>query len=473
MTYFISVYLGYFIVIIGVIGNIINILVFTQLKLFRRNQSAFYLTIASIVDSFQLIFAMSTRITATVIGFDLTRTSLIWCKLRVYLIRSTRIISITTICFAAIDQYLSTNSHIQLRQLSTFKLAQRLIIGLLPIFISSLFSLLAYQNVRRIIRRQMSIVRRRLDRQLTAMILLRNIINILVFTQLKLFRRNQSAFYLIIASIVDSCQLILGIDLVFDVTRTSLIWCKLQAYFAQFTRIISTIIICFAAIDQYLSTNYYIQLRPLSTLKLAQHLIGILIIFSFLYCIPFLVFHEIHPNTDCTTFNPIFNSFFSFFHYSILVGTLPIFISSLFSLLAYRNVRRIIRHQMSILRRRLDRQLTAMILLRVTLFVIASLPHTSYEIYELNNPVVDDHSYSAVLSELIEIIFITILKINYSGSFFIFLISSSRFRRQVKFLLYRKVKCNCLPIRMNRNQVIPENQLQSVEYIRSSTPINS
>ncbi|CAF4663865.1 unnamed protein product [Rotaria sp. Silwood1] len=453
MTYFISVYLGYFIVIIGVIGNIINILVFTQLKLFRRNQSAFYLTIASIVDSFQLIFAMSTRITATVIGFDLTRTSLIWCKLRVYLIRSTRIISITTICFAAIDQYLSTNSHIQLRQLSTFKLAQRLIIGLLPIFISSLFSLLAYQNVRRIIRRQMSIVRRRLDRQLTAMILLRNIINILVFTQLKLFRRNQSAFYLIIASIVDSCQLILGIDLVFDVTRTSLIWCKLQAYFAQFTRIISTIIICFAAIDQYLSTNYYIQLRPLSTLKLAQHLIGILIIFSFLYCIPFLVFHEIHPNTD--------------------FGTLPIFISSLFSLLAYRNVRRIIRHQMSILRRRLDRQLTAMILLRVTLFVIASLPHTSYEIYELNNPVVDDHSYSAVLSELIEIIFITILKINYSGSFFIFLISSSRFRRQVKFLLYRKVKCNCLPIRMNRNQVIPENQLQSVEYIRSSTPINS
>ncbi|CAF3542040.1 unnamed protein product [Rotaria sp. Silwood1] len=273
MTYFISVYLGYFIVIIGVIGNIINILVFTQLKLFRRNQSAFYLTIASIVDSFQLIFAMSTRITATVIGFDLTRTSLIWCKLRVYLIRSTRIISITTICFAAIDQYLSTNSHIQLRQLSTFKLAQRLIIGLLPIFISSLFSLLAYQNVRRIIRRQMSIVRRRLDRQLTAMILL-----------------------------------------------------------------------------------------------------------------------------------------------------------------------------------------------RVALFVITTLPYISFRIYQINTSVNYHYTDSVGIIELINATLITIYNIDYSGSFFVFLISSSRFRRQVKYFFYRKIWRKFQLMRMKRNQVANENQLHIIEF---------
>ncbi|CAF4762180.1 unnamed protein product [Rotaria sp. Silwood1] len=273
MTYFISVYLGYFIVIIGVIGNIINILVFTQLKLFRRNQSAFYLTVASIVDSFQLIFAMSTRITATVIGFDLTRTSLIWCKLRVYLIRSTRIISIITICFAAIDQYLSTNSHIQLRQLSTFKLAQRLIIGLLPIFISSLFSLLAYQNVRRIIRRQMSIVRRRLDRQLTAMILL-----------------------------------------------------------------------------------------------------------------------------------------------------------------------------------------------RVALFVITTLPYISFRIYQINTSVNYHYTDSVGIIELINATLITIYNIDYSGSFFVFLISSSRFRRQVKYFFYRKIWRKFQLMRMKRNQVANENQLHIIEF---------
>ncbi|CAF3640038.1 unnamed protein product [Rotaria sp. Silwood1] len=268
MTYFISVYLGYFIVIIGVIGNIINILVFTQLKLFRRNQSAFYLTVASIVDSFQLIFAMSTRITATVIGFDLTRTSLIWCKLRVYLIRSTRIISIITICFAAIDQYLSTNSHIQLRQLSTFKLAQRLI--------------------------------------------------------------------------------------------------------------------------------------------------SILIIFSFLYSIPFLLFHETRRYSVCATFHRIFNYFYSFAHYFILVGLLPIFISSLFSLLAYQNVRRIIRRQMSIVRRRLDRQLTAMILLRVALFVITTLPYISFRIYQINTSVNYHYTDSVGIIELINATLITIYNIDYS-----------------------------------------------------------
>ncbi|CAF2763961.1 unnamed protein product [Rotaria sp. Silwood2] len=244
--------------------------------------------------------------------------------------------------------------------------------------------------------------------------LMGNIINIFVFTQLKLFRRNQSAFYLTCASIVDSCQLILDIDLVSDLTRISLIWCKLRAYFSQFTRIISTTIICFAAIDQYLSTNYHVQLRQMSTFKSAQFLISILIIFSFLYCIPFLIFHETRQYSDCATFHRIFNYFYSFAHYFMLLGILPIFISSLFSVLAYRNVRRIIRRQMAIVRRRLDRQLTAMILLRVALFVITNLPYTSYEIYELNNSVVHDHTYSVLINELIEIISITILKINYS-----------------------------------------------------------
>ena len=59
--------LAYFILITGNIGNIVNLLIFTQLTLFRTNQSAFYLTLAAVVDSCQLFFGAFTRAMATCI----------------------------------------------------------------------------------------------------------------------------------------------------------------------------------------------------------------------------------------------------------------------------------------------------------------------------------------------------------------------------------------------------------------------
>jgi len=44
ITYVLIIYVGRFIVITDLIENIINILVFIQLKLFRRNLSALYLS---------------------------------------------------------------------------------------------------------------------------------------------------------------------------------------------------------------------------------------------------------------------------------------------------------------------------------------------------------------------------------------------------------------------------------------------
>ncbi|CAF3676024.1 unnamed protein product [Rotaria socialis] len=119
ITHFIIVFVGYSNVFIDFIGNLVNILGFTQLRLFQRNPSALYLTVASIVDFSQLVFPISADIT---------------------------------------------------------------LVGMIPIVISALFSLLAYRNVRHIIRRQTPVFRRRLDRQLTAMILLR--VSLFVFKNL-------------------------------------------------------------------------------------------------------------------------------------------------------------------------------------------------------------------------------------------------------------------------------------------------
>jgi hypothetical protein len=251
--------------------------------------------------------------------------------------------------------------------------------------------------------------------------LIGNTINSLVFTQLTLFRRNQSAFYLTIAAVFESFQLIfislirvIATDFGYDPARNSLVWCKLRIYLTQFGSTVASITVCFAAIDQYLSTSYHIRLRQISTFKLAQRLVVALIIFATLYSIPSAVFEQIQSSLGCAIYNPKYNYFYSFVYLCIIIGLLPIVISSLFSILAYRNVRRIIRRQIPVLRRRLDRQLTAMILVRVALFVITTLPYVSVRTYEINRPVDQKNAYAAAVDQLIRTTFTAFFIINFA-----------------------------------------------------------
>ena len=220
-----------------------------------------------------------------------------------------------------------------------------------------------------------------------------NMVNILLFTQLKIFRGNQSAFYLTSAAIIDSCQLLLtaffratttAFD--FDPTRTSLVWCKFRIYLVQMGSIISATIVCFTAIDQYLSTSHYGLLRQMSNYKSARRLVFGLLIVAALFCIPTPIFQEIR-RSNCAIYNSSYNYYYSFVYFCIIIGVLPVTIASSFSLLSYQNVRRIVRRQIPIVRRRLDRQLTAMILSRVVLFVVTTVPFVIFRTYQVNRPV--------------------------------------------------------------------------------------
>lgn len=249
-----------------------------------------------------------------------------------------------------------------------------------------------------------------------------NTINILVFTRWKLFRRNQLVFYLTVESIFNSSQLFLvtmtfmsASMFHFNHTKTSIISCKFLAYIIQSAQVISIITVCLAAIDQYISTNYTITVRQWSTLKLAQPFTCIMVLFSFIYTIPFLIYYEVRPKLDCTTFHPVSNYFYSFFHYCLyFIGILSIVALLLFSLLAYRNVRHLVRLQVMMSRRRRDRQLTAMILSRVILLAVTSIPYISLRIFEIYNTNMKNGESSGTIYKLINIILITINNVNYS-----------------------------------------------------------
>ncbi len=86
----------------------------------------------------------------------------------------------------------------------------------------------------------------------------------------------------------------------------------------------------------------------------------------------------------CSTYDPKAKIYFTFFYYPILSDILPLIVSSLSSLLAYRHVRRIIRRQIPLTRRRLDHQMTAIALARAICIVILGVPFIVFSLVSLN-----------------------------------------------------------------------------------------
>jgi len=223
----IILYGGILILIIGVTGEIFNIIVFLSLQTFRQNSCAFYLTIMSIVNIGQLLIGLLSRIAITGFNIDWTQMSLFYCKFRPYLVHIFAFSSLTCVSLAIIDQFLATSIRPHWQQWSSAKTAYylsgfslifwiiylcphliyyELITGneplctitdllysqyvdnflvpfvwyIIPFFVSVLFGLLAYRNIKQTAYRTVPLLRRRIDEQLSIMILVQVIINIIV-----------------------------------------------------------------------------------------------------------------------------------------------------------------------------------------------------------------------------------------------------------------------------------------------------
>jgi hypothetical protein len=226
----VTIYLGIPIFIIGVIGGILNIIVFLSLKTFRQSSCAFFLTVMSFVNIGQLLTSLLSRIMITGFNTDWTERSPSYCKFRYYCLEVCGLTSYTCMCLATIDQFLATSLRPRWQQFFNIKRAHFLCIlvfiiwllhgiptliwynlvistrtgsasciitnaiyqnyftysdifilsGGLPIIITVLFGCLAYRNVRQIPYRTVPLVRRELDKQLTSMVLVQVVFNVFV-----------------------------------------------------------------------------------------------------------------------------------------------------------------------------------------------------------------------------------------------------------------------------------------------------
>ncbi|CAF1090676.1 unnamed protein product [Adineta ricciae] len=115
-----TIYFGFFTLITGFFGGLLNILVFMTLKTFRSTPCVFYLTTASVVNVTQLLTSLLIRILSYGFYVDPTRVS--WfCKLRMFTVQYSALISLTCMSLAIVDQFVSMKHE----RLSSLQLAHR------------------------------------------------------------------------------------------------------------------------------------------------------------------------------------------------------------------------------------------------------------------------------------------------------------------------------------------------------------
>jgi hypothetical protein len=222
-------------------------------------------------------------------------------------------------------------------------------------------------------------------------------LNIIVFLSLRTFRESSCAFYLTVLSFTNVIQLITGLlsrlmisGFNIDWTRNSLFYCKLRPFIIYMSALISSACLCLATIDQYFATCTRPRWQQWCNIKLAHRLIIIFSILYFLEQIPSLAFynHVISPPTNQTTCiitNTNFAQFNTYFTILILWFILPLIFTLTFGILAFRNVQQIAYRTNPLVRRELDKQLTAMVLVQVLVNFITIMPDVVSYILLLNN----------------------------------------------------------------------------------------
>ncbi|CAF3779201.1 unnamed protein product [Rotaria sp. Silwood1] len=144
-------YFGMTILILGILGDILNIYIFSTVRSYRETPATFYLLGAVIANFIQLILAITTRIINVGFNNDLTSSSLAWCKIRQFIVATYPNIALTCECLATIDQFLVTSRHVRLRQLSNIKNAHRIAAVCVVIWhLQVTFGFLAYKNMRQL-----------------------------------------------------------------------------------------------------------------------------------------------------------------------------------------------------------------------------------------------------------------------------------------------------------------------------------
>jgi hypothetical protein len=143
----ITIYGGSFIIVAGVIGNGINILVFSSVRTYRTVPCTFYFLISSICNMAFIIINLTSNILNIGYGIDLNRMSTSLCKMLTLFGNVIPLTSLTCSCLATIDQFFVTSQNANLRRLSNIKWAHRIVFIVVIVWLLHGIPMLVFYNI--------------------------------------------------------------------------------------------------------------------------------------------------------------------------------------------------------------------------------------------------------------------------------------------------------------------------------------
>jgi hypothetical protein len=133
----VSLSISFITLIIGTIGCICNLIIFTAPQL-RQNACVFYLLCATIFQLTAILFVVPTETASENFGFNIERQSIIFCKVRYYLVLTLPQLATLYMLLSIMDRCLATCKNARIRAWSQLKVAHRLSMGVLIVgFISN------------------------------------------------------------------------------------------------------------------------------------------------------------------------------------------------------------------------------------------------------------------------------------------------------------------------------------------------
>ncbi|CAF1065438.1 unnamed protein product [Rotaria sordida] len=269
-----------------------------------------------------------------------------------------------------------------------------------------------------------------------------NMINVISFARLESLKTLASSLFLLTSCIASQGVLVTGLLTrvirgfsLIDPVYTSVVLCKVRWMIRTAAGAVSLTCVCLAAIDRYLSSCHNVRRHGLITIKRARWSIFISICFWSSIFSSYAVFYTAPTPLSCTIANPIFayfTSYFNLFHYSIL----PLSVLSIFCMLTWHNLGQ---QPATYIRGgiRLYDQITRMLIAQSIDILITSFPNMIWQIYTVTSQSITKSSLRMAQENLINTICVLIGFSTHAITFYVYLLASSTFRKNVKDMLLR------------------------------------
>ncbi|CAF4142313.1 unnamed protein product, partial [Rotaria magnacalcarata] len=257
---------------------------------------------------------------------------------------------------------------------------------------------------------------------------------VFIFMTVSYYRKTPCTFYFLIAAIHEFglfitaiCPYVIAAGLDVDLTRVSIVWCKLRYFLAAGFGAVSTTCACLAVIDQFLITSQHAHFRQKSTMKIAYRTSLLAVIIWWLHSCLWLYFQDMSPKQGTCIYRT--KAFFTYTTLLFCIGIciIPILTTATFGILTYRNIKNII----VLTRFHIDRQFTIIVFSQVLLSLIGLGPYGIYLIYLITTNNIKKNADRTIKESLVANIAYLFCSVAYGGRFYLLIFLSHRFRQTI------------------------------------------